>query len=171
MPDHKPKEIFIEDVSELNHLMYLYLIEEGVIDLEYAAKIKNSKHRLDFIREYIDARVYTNAIWRLDVDLSYEQYVENACKEYIRLELPGMKEISEGMRRVFNLIAKDIDKIIPDVLHDRTWKVWTCKLIATSLILRDEGDYRINTFIQAAKYDETHEFYGKVTVGELCHYD
>lgn len=171
MPDHKPKEIFIEDVFELNHLMYLYLIEEGVIDLEYAAKIKNSKHRLNFIREYIDALVYTNAIWRLDVDLSYEQYVRNACREYILLELPGMKEISEKMIRVFDAIMLDIEKIIPDVIRERTWKVWSCKLISTSLILRNEGDFRINKFIQDAKYDETHEFYQKITEGELSHYD
>lgn len=171
MPDQKPKEIFAEDVFELQHLMLLYLTDEKVIDESYAKDIEKSKHRLNYISEYVDSYIYTRAIWRLKKDLTYDSYLKIAQDEYRRAELPGMVETSEGLARVFAKIGKDIDKIIPSIIVDNTWMVWTCTLISTSLVLRNEGDYRINAFIQAAKYDPTHEFYGKLSDGDLSHYD
>lgn len=171
MSDHKPKEIFAEDVYELQHLMLLYLTDEKVIDTTHARNVEKSSNRLNYIRDYVDAYIYTRAVWRLKKDLTYDSYIKIAQDEYRKNELPGMVNNSDGLTRVFEMIGRDIDKIIPSAIEDNTWKVWTCKLIATSLVLRNEGDYRINVFIQSAKYDTSHEFYNKLTDRELCHYD
>lgn len=169
MPHTTTVEISAQDISELEELMYIYLIENEVIKIdtltnEELLKLKKPHNRLKFIHEFVDAYLYANAIWRLSNVHSYDSYLEPIIEEYCESEFESLTYNRLNLQKVLSCMERDIiNDAIPQNALNKTWMVWNVTLVATSLLFRNEGDYRILSFAEEATENHEHPFYGKVS--------
>lgn len=177
MPHHKTKEIYIEDVADLQQLMYLQLIDDGVINLshlseEQCMKLLTPTQRLRFIREFVDAYVYTGGIWRaLPYIHTYDKYMEPVYMDYVRTELPWLEEISPELSKVFSNIEDAIISILPKCLSLKTWNVWSITMVTQSLVMRNEGDWRVISFAEEVLANTDHPLHGKIPAEVLYQHE
>lgn len=172
----KTVEIAIEDISELQQLLYLYLIDYGVINPhtlteEEDLRLKNPKHRLKLIRDFADTYIYALALWRHTNVHTYDTYLGPVYEDYIKEELPHLTLDCPNLQEVFSNIETDIVNALPKKICHHTWYVWTVNLVAQSLVFKNEGDYRIIKFAEDALQNKDNPFYGKVSKGTLYRHE
>lgn len=169
MPHTKMIEISALDILELQELMYIYLLENKVVEINTLTdkellQLKKPDNRLKFIYEFVDAYLYTNAIWRLSNVHSYDSYLEPIIEEYCKSEFKELNYDRLNLQEVLSYMERDIiNDAIPQNALNKTWMVWTVTKVATSLLFRNEGDYRILSFAKEATENRKHPFYGKVS--------
>lgn len=176
MPYPKTIEIKIEDVSDLQQIMYLYLVEKGVFNLatltkEQHTKLINPVHRLTFIKEFVDTFIYANSLWQYTNVHTYDSYLEPVYERYQKEEFEGLNISSINLQEVFSCMETDIINALPEKLLQKTWNVWCVSLVAQSLVFRNEGDYRILTFAKDVLENKDNPFHGKVSKGTLYRHD
>lgn len=174
MPYSKTVEIIVEDATELQQIMYIYLVENGVFNLnaltgEQLLVLKNPKHRLKFINDFIDVYLYANAIWQHTNVHTYDSYLPPICEQYVADEFKGFSIDSSKLPEVFSIMERDIINFLPVKLLNKTWCVWSVSMVAQSVVLRNEGDFRILSFAKDASENKKNPFYGKVSKGTLYH--
>lgn len=168
----KTKIIYIEDIGSIETLMQVMLIDEGVVDIELMSPeqlevFKNPKNRLKFIKDFVDTYAYANSIWRLDAPDTYDSYMEPHYNRYFEEEFPFLEKSSAELREVFNIVEEATIEILPDIMKRETWSVWSISSSGTSLVIRNEGDWRILNFAKNVIEDKDHPYHGKVTRRQL----
>lgn len=172
----KTLEIKIEDISDLQQVMYLYLIENGVFNVvaltrEQQAKLNDPTNRLIFIREFVDTFIYANALWQYTNVHTYDSYLDPVYERYQNEEFKDIPFDSLNLREVFSNMETDIINALPEKLLRKTWNVWCVSLIAQSLVFKNEGDYRIISFAKDVLENKDNPLHGKVSKGTLYYHD
>lgn len=172
----KTLEIKIEDISELEQVMYLYLIENGVFNVatltnEQKVKLTDPSNRLIFIKEFVDTFLYANALWQYTNVHTYDSYLGPVYERYQTEEFKDIPFNSTNLQEVFSNMEVDIINALPEKLLKKTWYVWCVDLEVKSLIFRNEGDFRIISFARDVLENKDNPFHGKVSKGTLYYHD
>lgn len=172
----KTLEIIAEDVTEQQELMYLYLIESGVINLSVLTdhqllKIQNPKWRLKFIEDFVNNYIYAKALWRYTDVHPYDSYLEPIYNDYIASEFVEIPLDISKLHDVFSSMERDIINALPEVICKLTWNVWSVTIVAQSLIYRNEGDFRIISFAKDVLENKENPMHGKISKETLLKHE
>lgn len=168
----EPIEVLVHDLAELEEVLALYLIDNGLIepkgfDTAKKWKYKDPVNRLNFVFQFIDAYIYSKCIPRNINDLDYDNFTQDAQEAFRQAEIPHITADNPKLQDVFSSMERDIINALPLKLCKRTWHLWSLKLISRSILYSNIGDYRILYFAHSVHTDKDNPLHGKLPMGVL----
>lgn len=142
---HPPRYTkLVIDMVHIQEVMYWCLVDNCVF--RHDEKIyQNRENRYEYIKECVDAVVYTSAYWRDSVG-TYDSYIESVHEAFEQRELRDIPYNRDKLYMVLNNIDDLILCKMPSEVIKLTWDVWSVIKHGSAIILSNDGDYRILMF-------------------------
>ncbi len=157
------------DMAHMQEVMYWCLVDNGVF-IHDNAIYQNRENRYEYIKECVDAVVYTSAYWRESIG-TYDSYIDSVHHAFEQRELGNVPYDRKKLYEILNLVDDIILCKMPGEIIKLTWNVWSVIKHGSALILTNDGDYRVIMFGKMVEETPGHPLQRYLENGVLYSHD